>query len=109
MTMYFLHTADGTSIVAKHVVTVSYGVETEAYQKDAFAYWKAELDIRNSPKDSEQEERLKAALATAYPKGRPEITDYARTKVGLVDGKTYWVVERRDDVIRAVLEDLVNT
>lgn len=101
---YFLHTFDGKSIAAKHVVTVDFGLHEEAYRKDFMMHGAAKWYIKRAADDPDLRAILEETMAKDFPKGKPEARDYYHTKVTATDGQTYWVVESRKVAIRAVLD-----
>jgi uncharacterized protein YlzI (FlbEa/FlbD family) len=101
--MKTLTTPSGKKIVVKHVVTVDYALDTEAYRNDSMKYGWYSLKIREYD-GSDEAEAFRVSLEQLYPKGKPQVDTYYKTKVTATDGQTYWVEQKFEDVVRAVLD-----
>lgn len=88
-----LVTKDGVVINPSQITTARVALDGDSYQKDVTHYstWIEEI------KRAEQDGHLDAAKAfqagcdQAFPKGRPDFTDYMKTQVRLSDGQILWV------------------
>jgi hypothetical protein len=104
--MKLLTATDGSLIALAHVVTLKFALDGATYEAAAFNEFKMRKDIERAvgTDNKELEKALTDELAVQFPDGKPRMKDYCRTRVGLSDGKMYWVKEAFEDVRLALLD-----
>lgn len=82
---------DETVIGVAHIVTANRAVDEAKYRKASMSFFLAEAKIRDAGGNPELQEALEKEKDAHFPKGRPEIKDYWKTRLCLSDGQILFV------------------
>lgn len=101
--MNILTAMDGTLIVVEHITTVNYRLNKDLYEADSLAHFRGKKDVEEAGDAPEYQKQLQDALDKRFPKGRPDYSNYFKTRVGLSDGTSHWVNASRDHVVALLM------